>query len=90
MSTLPDERLRVHFFPSLQGWRSRAADVPCLWFDDEDDARLCVRTHDLERHQLAVLIRGEEVIGFFIRPPDDPTLMRQERVEIPTPPRPDH
>ncbi|TVP78040.1 MAG: hypothetical protein EA346_12005 [Thioalkalivibrio sp.] len=63
--------------------------MPCLWFQDEDDARLCVRTHDLERFGLAVLIRGEEVVGFYIRPPDDPTLMRQERVEIPIPSRPD-
>lgn len=81
--------LRVHFYPSLQGWRSQSADAPCLWFEDEDDARLCVRTHDLERFRLGVLTRGNEVVGFFLRPPDDPTLMRQERVEIPIPSRPD-
>jgi len=89
MNDLSPGLLRVLFYPSLQGWRYGAAGVPCLWFEDEDDARLCVRTHDLERFRLAVLTRGEEVVGFYIRPPDDPTLMRQERVEIPIPSRPD-
>ena len=91
MNDLFPGRLRAHFYPSLQVWRSGVADVPCLWFEDEDedDALLCVRTHDLERFRLAVLIRGEEIVGFYIRPPDDPTLMRQERVEIPIPSRRD-
>ena len=88
MNDLSPGLLRVLFYPSLQNWRSGAAGVPCLWFEDEDDAKLCVRTHDLERFRLAVLTRGEEVLGFYIRPPDDPTLMRQERVEIPIPSRP--
>lgn len=78
--------LCVHFYPSLQSWNSRISDPSMLSFDDEEAARLCTRTHDLDRFRLAVLIRGEDVIGFYIRPPDDPTLMRQERVEIPIPP----
>lgn len=79
----------VLFFDSLQAWSASTEAVSGAGFSDHESALLFARTVDLDRYRVAVLVSEDVVIQFLIRPPHDATLMRQERVEIPLPQRPD-
>lgn len=78
----------VAFHPSIQAWHEHRECVLKVAFDTEQEAVIWARTQEMGQLRVAAVCRGQDVHALYLQPPPDPTLMRQERVEIPIVVRP--